>query len=73
MKAYGFMWNYCIWESSPHVESLHLTKEGAYKAMRIELIKRYNNWRNDCWLFGKDDHKFGLHEWWGIKEFELKQ
>ena len=34
MKIYAVEWCFCSYESGFDVESLHLTKAGAYKAMR---------------------------------------
>lgn len=40
-EVYAFEWCYCIYESGFCVESLHLTKAGAYRAMRKTLLERY--------------------------------
>lgn len=44
MKVYGFFYTDCIWENGGSMKSLHLTKKGAYLAMRKFLIQQYNEW-----------------------------
>lgn len=35
------------------VMSLHISKKGAYQAMRDQLVKDYNQWFEDRLIFGK--------------------
>lgn len=70
-----FYYNSCIHESAPSARSLHRTARGAYKAMRDDLLSRYNKWQTLRTNFGKSrDYidKFGLHEEWFIGKLEIK-
>lgn len=41
MVVYTFEWCSCVYESDFSVESIHMTKAGAYKAMRKTLQERW--------------------------------
>ena len=79
MKVYGFFYTDCIWENGGTLESLHLTKKGAYKAMRKWLIKQYNDWegvyRNKKGRSLSSRHRPPHYdrnmEIWYIREFEV--
>lgn len=66
MKVYGFFYNDCIYESAPRLVSMHLTKAGAYRAMKAYLYAEYAGWRQ-----GGSEYKFGYMESWFIKEVEV--
>lgn len=85
MKAYEFLHNTDTMDSSAYTVSTHLSKAGAYKAMRKHRIKHFNKQRDNTILFGKYGEYFGdkpgqlikggqdyeSGKWWGIKEIEL--
>ena len=72
MKVYEFIYTNCIHESAMETMSVHRTKKGAYKAMRDFLETEYNGWREEGIMYGKQHFKFGCHEYWAIRETELK-
>jgi hypothetical protein len=41
MKIYAFEYCSCIYESTFGIQSLHMTKRGAYKAMRTFILKKW--------------------------------
>jgi len=51
--------------------STHRTIKGAYKAMRGFLEKEYASWRENGIMYGKQRHKFGLHEAWTIQKIKI--
>lgn len=73
MKVYVFEWCFCIYESGFSIESLHLTKAGAYKAMRKVLLER---WNEDRWgvsgRFAPNDEPLRSQRW-RIREIEVKE
>lgn len=75
MVVYAFEHLECIHESAFYVVSLHKTKQGAYKAMREDLIYRYNDWRNSNLMYGHEPicmrFKFGESQRWRVKEMAV--
>lgn len=73
MKIYAVEWCFCIYESGFSIESLHLTKSGAYKAMRKTLVER---WNEDRWGFSgtvaSNDEPL-RNQRWRIREIEVKE
>ena len=73
MKVYAFEWCFCIYESGFSIESLHLTKAGAYKAMRKVLLER---WNEDRWgvsgRFAPNDEPL-RDQRWRIREIEVNE
>lgn len=73
-KVWAFMYNWDIYDSAAEVISLHRTKKGARKAMlkhKKERLKEFNDYNARNPNFA-DNKKFGWHEWWGVKEFEIQ-
>mgnify|MGYP006898468757 CR=1 FL=1 len=70
---YEFLYNPCIYESGYITISLHITKEGAIKAMKAHKAKEKRKFNK---LFTADkladpayqNIKFGMHEDWKINE-----
>jgi hypothetical protein len=54
---YEFLFNDCIYESSPRTVSIHRTKKGAYKAMN-KYINDYFNKERDCAILGGHKYEF---------------
>ena len=73
MKVYAFERCVCIYESGFSIESLHLTKAGAYKAMRKVLLER---WNEDRWgvsgRFAPNDDPLRSQRW-RIREIEVNE
>lgn len=71
---YAFMYNACVHESSAYAMSLHYTKKGAEKAMNnhIEIKKAEFNEIFKEYLKNENcSFKFGEHEAWFIKEYNI--
>ena len=72
MKVYEFLYCPCIHESGWVTVSLHITKEGALKAMKKHTSEKRKEFNK---MFkGKpeySDMKFGEHESWCVKEQEI--
>jgi hypothetical protein len=66
-KVYIFEYSHCIYDSGWHVESIHKTKHGAFKAM----VKHRNECFNTDRELGIDPAEIGNMERWAIREFEL--
>jgi hypothetical protein len=76
MKIYAFEYCSCIYESTFGIESLHLTKRGAYKAMRSFILKKWGVDFDTFEVYGKQQRrdwiKRGImnnHQWDGKYEF----
>lgn len=74
MIVYGFFYNSCIFESAPGLQSLHLTKAGAYKAMRADMIKVAMEDRENSPYKSKGWTKEKPIDWrsWSIKKLEVQ-
>jgi hypothetical protein len=74
LKLYGFYYNSCIWESAAGLMSIHLTKEGAQKAMRKHKAKEKKEWKE---MYStpeeQKDMPFGTHEAWFVDEIKVKK
>lgn len=70
-KVYGFMWNDCVHESSYELMSLHLTKAGAWRAMRAHLWEWAMQQREDSLRSGYDfTHRHS--QAWNVREYEVQ-
>lgn len=71
---YAFMYNDCVYESSPAIMSLHATKRGAWKAMHAHHYASEQE-RRDTFLRygGKDDSKYDAQtKTWNVREYEVQ-
>jgi len=76
MELYEFIYTDCIYESAIATMSLHLTKKGAYKAMREFLETGYMQWYNERIIYGKNrayGDKFETHGHWAVRPIEVKE
>lgn len=70
MKAYLAQYNDCIYESSFATLSVHLSKEGAEKAVQEHKDKTYKEWEempNDY----KKEYKYDEDIAWKVREIEI--
>ncbi len=75
MKVYEFIYCDCIYESAYATVSMHKTLAGAYKSMRSNLLKEYDDWYNNRIMFGKDrdrTDKFGIFSRWSVRDTILQ-
>ena len=70
MKAYLAKYNDNIFESSSATLSVHLSKEGAEKAVHEHKDKKYKEWEGMDEDF-KEDFEFGWDKSWGVQEIEI--
>lgn len=70
MKAYLAQYNDCIYESSFATLSVHLSKEGAEKAVQEHKDKKYKEWEGMDEDF-KEDFEFGWDKSWDVQEIEI--
>jgi chemotaxis response regulator CheB len=77
MKAFAFLHNEMIEESAPAVMSIHLSKEGAEKAMKEHKHKAFLEWtkerderteRHGDWF---TQLPFGSFKDWFVSEIEI--
>lgn len=72
MICYQFLYNPCIHESGSITISIHLTKKGAWDALKAHKIERYNDWLRLHSRRLKLSFEFGRHERWYIEPIEIK-
>jgi hypothetical protein len=70
MKVYLAKYNDCIFESSSATLSVHLSREGAEKAIQEHKDEAYKEWEemDDDY---KEDCTFDWDKWWGVDEVDV--
>ena len=76
-KLYEFLYNGCVYESSPATISIHRTREGAYKAMNEHREEKYKQFLEDMEKMRRLDlptehFEFGEYEEWDVHEILLQ-
>lgn len=81
LNLWVFWYNSCVWESSSFPMSYHRTRKGAVEAMKTHkaMAKKEHDENNSRMkeydAMAGHKHfplKFGVHESWMVKEFELE-
>lgn len=72
LTVYQFLYNPCIHESGSVTVSLHLTKKGAWGAMKSHKLERYTEWLRNPYKHFRITCIFGRHESWRIEPIEIK-
>lgn len=70
--VYEFIYSSCIHESSAGTISIHKTEKGAQIAMEFHRENERKEWYE---LYAKNNPfnaVFGEHEFWGVREVEVK-
>ena len=71
-EVYAFEWCGCVYESGFSVVSLHKTKAGAWKALRIELAQRWQQNRDrERHYGGRKGVKYLAHEAWRVQKQDV--
>jgi len=60
IEGYGYFHNNCIYESAYVLMSFHRTKAGAYRAMRADLMRRWEDGEKNRLRIPK---KWGIRKW----------
>lgn len=71
MIVYEALFNHMTWESSYATLSIHLSREGAEKAIAFHKMEKIKEWEK---LYPDEDdkpYKFGDFEDWQIREVEV--
>jgi hypothetical protein len=72
MNVFEALYNPMTYESSYGTLSLHLTREGAEKAIAFHKMEKQKEWEA---LYPEEDerpYEFGAFEDWGIREVEIQ-
>lgn len=70
MKAFAFLYNQMVEESTYATVSIHLHKSNAIKAMKAHKKERRDNCKTIFWLHD-DPLPFGYGESWVVREIEI--
>ena len=71
MKVYQALYNPCIYDSGYITLSIHLSEEGAEKAIEQHKEQQYKEWK-EIYPDTKDENfEFGEWERWETKEIEI--
>lgn len=74
MKVFEFRYTSDIHESCLATVSIHLTKEGAEKAMHFHKWAILTEWEESCKRYpGAADYPFDYGQMWDVKETEVLQ
>jgi len=71
VKVYEALYNPMTWESSYGTLSIHLSKEGAEKAIAFHKMEKIKEWEG---LYPAEDdkpYKFGDFEDWAVREVQV--
>lgn len=71
--VWAFKYIPCIYESVWGTVSLHKTAQGAYKAMRTDLLEAYKTWYDDRIMYGKGGAEFAYFERWAVVKIEINE
>lgn len=69
MKVYAVLFSDCIYESAAYVISLHETREGAVKAMRVFKEQIWSN----PYIPNAEMREILAQQWIGYKIYEVKK
>lgn len=70
MKVFEFCYNDCIYESAARTVSIHLSKKGAWDAMKKHKLEAHYEWLR----FGRDyrnSFKYDFAKAWFINQTEI--
>lgn len=70
MKVYEALHNPMVYESTPYTISIHLSKEGAEKAISDSKVKIKKEF-DELWDGEKPCGKWDDHQYWSITETEV--
>lgn len=70
MKVYEALHNSNTEESSPYTISIHLSKEGAEKAVEKNKAAEKASF-DEIYPNGNEHYKWNAWQWWGINETEI--
>ena len=73
MIIFAFQYSSCIHEEGMVTISLHKTKKGAEKAMRLHKKQEHKKWKE---LYSRENRgifKFGMHEHWDVVDVEIQE
>lgn len=73
MKIYEATYCYDKYESVPGTISIHRTKEGARKALKMHILEKYNEWKkyHGATKESMERVPFAYNECWEIFETKL--
>jgi hypothetical protein len=71
MIAYEALYNPMTWESGYTTLSVHLSKEGAEKAIAFHKMEQMKKWEK-MYEDEEEPYKFGEFEDWCVQEIEIK-
>lgn len=70
MKVFEFLYTSCVYESAAATISIHLSKKGAWDAMKKHKLEQHNKWRVRSNNYRKS-FKWNFAQGWFIEESEI--
>lgn len=71
MRVWAFEWCDCVYESGYSVVSLHASCEGAYRAMRAQLLAEWTERRESDIRYGKNRYGILTSQAWRVRCVEV--
>ena len=71
VRAYEALYNPMTWESSYGTLSVHLSKEGAEKAIAFHKMEKIKEWQRMYPEKEEQPYEFGQFEDWAVREIRV--
>ena len=71
MKVYKALYNPMTWESGYITLSIHLSKEGAERAIAFHKMEEIKEWEKSYPDKKEEPYKFGTFQDWKVEEIEI--